>query len=312
MHTFIIALVTLALAAEGAFRACEPALFDASHRALFKAALLRGRTVDTVFLGSSRHEQAIRPALFDAATGSRSFNLAVSGTSFELYVTLLDRVIAHEGTRCVVAELSEPLLSHAPLPWETKDPIAEHVALVRLRSALRHDSLVRLAAAGLFAARFDGSETMGTEFVRVFFNGHDRACATFCRDALPLPSPSLAGARGGATDDAPFDAEARALATRFTALTARGARVILAVPPLRTDRGESIERTPRFQRFAAAVAALSGAPLYDFSRLDADAIGFADSQHLDARGAEAYTDAIARIVASGAASGVARDAHAVQ
>ncbi|MCC6807755.1 MAG: hypothetical protein IT381_10045 [Deltaproteobacteria bacterium] len=307
LRIFIFALVGIALFAEIAFRVFEPFVFEASHRALFKAALLRRQpSVDTIFLGSSRHEQALRPALFDAMTGRHSFNLAVSGTSFELYLALLDRAVARSGTRFVVAELSEPLLTHEQLAWEAaaEGSLARHVALVRLRSALRHDSLVRLLGALVVAGRFDGSETMGSAFLRALLWGHAATCASACEDALAPPPPEAIAPWAG-DEGAVYATEAHALADRFTALQAHGARVILVVPPLTTARAGSLERQDRFRRFAADVAALAGAPLYDFARLDADAIGFADSQHLDGRGAEAYTAAVARLLTAG-------DARAVQ
>jgi hypothetical protein len=290
---FTATLAVCFIALELLFRACEPLLFASSHRVLFKAALLERRTeVNVVFVGSSRTERGVLPAIFDAKVpGSRSFNMAVNGTSFDVLSAELGRIAKRPSVKLVMIELAYPVTGRGPLEWEraAEGPIASRSTLVRLRSALRHDSLARLGAALFFGPSFDGSESLGSEFVHSVLRGHVATCASPCVNVMPVPSPVVAArAMHGYTD------LAAALEERIKQLP----RAVFLVPPLKPM--DAVERTADFRRFMADVSARTGAPVYDFAALDTAATEYMDTQHLTGSGSEAYTDALARI-ANGAA-----------
>ncbi len=290
---FTSALVLCFIALELLFRVFEPLLFAASHRVLFKAALLERRDdVNVVFVGSSRTERGVRPAIFDAKVpGSRSFNMAVNGTSFDVLAAALGRIAHRPAVKLVMIELAYPITGRGPIEWEraAEGPIASRSTLVRLRSALRHDSLARLGGAVVFGAAFDGSESLGSEFVRSVLSGHQATCASQCVNALPLPAPVVAAR---ALHD--YADLAAGLEQRVRQLP----HVVFLVPPLKPM--DAVERSADFRRFMADVSARTGAPVYDFAALDTSAIEYMDTQHLTGSGSEAYTDALARI-ANGAA-----------
>jgi hypothetical protein len=156
---FALGLRSVAAAAELFLGSYERVFFDASHRALFKMALLDRRDdITTVVLGSSRHADGFIPKLFDARTGEKSFNLAVSGLSFELEGYMIDRLL-QKPPKVVVFELGDPISFHDDFRTVRAGP-----ALWRLRASLRHDSIARLLAIAVAGDRFDGGETRGNEY----------------------------------------------------------------------------------------------------------------------------------------------------
>ncbi len=306
---FLAGLALVLLVFELGFRSLQGVLFDASHRALFKVALLDRRPeVSAVVLGSSRNGAGFLPRLFDArmkALGHEvtSFNLAVSGLSYELEVYLLQR-LAGKTLDVVVFELGDPVLGHAPLDWEAQaaplDALARHLVLLRLRSALRHDSLARLLAIGVAGPRLDGSETYGTEYAAALLGARSPESCQRCEGVYPTPEPAPSSA-------AAPSAEARGFAPLLGRLQQAGAAVILVVPPLSPTRLEGNERKAEFRAHAEGLSQLIGAPLYTLTEAAQDG-DLRDWQHMGPQGAERYTDVLARLCARALSSRAPRDA----
>jgi len=270
------------------FRIFEPTLFDASHRALFKMAVLdRKPDVNVVVVGSSRHELGFRPAQFDARTRAlgrsfKSFNLAVSGLSSALETYLLGR-LSGKKLDLLIVEFDGPALGHTKLDWTGP---RSNIALLRLRSVLRHDNLARLATIGLASHRFDGSEIAGPDYIQTLRYGHDATCEA-CENVYPLPTAGIAA-------DVPLRPELQAYLEVLRPIRTEGTRILLIAPPISAEHHD-IDRTPAFQTELASLALALDSPFYNLTDLAPSDLK--DTQHLNPRGAGRYTDLLARLAA---------------
>jgi hypothetical protein len=308
---------------EVAFHILEPRLTAASHRARFKAALLREPAPhELITLGSSRMEMDFSPAAFaraSRASGKRwtAFNAAISDTSLE-YLDYLCREVAQVGRpRLALVELSEPQLKMSPLDWERPTPTRgfearmkavrdRHLALARLPTAFRVENLGRLFLMAFWADALDGSEHSGSGYLKAVFGVGGSPAALVKPEDWPVevrrPRETTAGA---------LEAEARSLARCAEHLRAGGATVAFLVPPTRFAP-DAYERRPAFRDFIARVASLSGASVLDFSVAPTPWEAYRDWTHLSAEGRVAFTVALERVLEEHGLTAPPERAHAVQ
>ena len=308
LGAYLLALALIGAALELFARGFRTTLIDASHRALFKAALLDRRLpVDVVFFGSSRTGEALRPVSFSdelAAGGARrmsAFNMSVQYTSLEILDALATRFAAAPGLRLAIVEVTKHQLTRAPVPWSDAPAGADfdarvggwlvaHSALVAARKVLVLDSLARLFAILAVGGRFDGTEQFGTDYAAKIFGG----AADVDRSAYAAVECAPVASEGG--DPSLFAGELEIYTRIAGAFSARGVQVVFYVPPMQ-DTVTATEIDPNHRALRAALHARTGAPVLDFSTCQLPPAYFRDAIHLSHVGGSHFSRMLARALA---------------
>jgi hypothetical protein len=302
------------LTLELAVRQWEPLFEAASHRALAKVTMCeRHERVDFLFLGTSRTQDGVSPALVSRAFGERhpglaalrGFNAAFTSSSLDALEALAGRLLSRPGLRIVVIELSEPQLGNPATPWLGATPdtgtlegrlagAAREIRIVRHRSAFLSDNLARLPALLLFAPSLGGWEVKGGEQVAAWLGRREKAPADFEADRW---RPSVLGpdSREGGLSEEHFRTADRC-ATVARKYRERGIQVVFASPPLSAEWSPAPERDSLKPLFAG-IAARSGCEVWDFSSLPLDRRFFRNPSHLGTEGRAHYSYALAAEIA---------------
>jgi hypothetical protein len=307
---FVLALGGLGVAAEWTVRAHEPEFTAATNRALAKAAILdRHGPVDVLFFGTSRMQDGVAPRVFSAELerllpGERlsAFNLAFTSSSLESLESLAERYRNRRGLRLSVIELSSPQLENGAPVWEVSPPAREgiegrlttwlhaHVRLIADRQALVSDNLVRLPSLLWFASDMDGSETRVVDQLLAFLGRREQPPASFDPDAWTPVRWTGSDTQGGSGQVELAERLARIAGTL-------PGRVVFVVPPYTQAFELPEERTPTMKALFAAIAARSGAEVWDYSSLDLPDHWFRGKSHLNRAGRAVFSTMLAREVA---------------
>lgn len=289
---FAASLVALVGGAEALVRWQEDAFAAASHRARFKAALLRRQTGLTFALvGTSRFNDGLDPAWLEHGRG---FNASVPSSSLAAQALLADAALARPGLKTLVLEASPRQLERAGDPslvtGEEREPedfearALGRSLLLRHRRVLMVDNLPRLVALWL-PLSFDGSEFFHTRWLLETWRAKPATLPDFPAPELRCPGPP-----GEVT------AEHEAAAVAWTALAQRARRqdadVFFVVPPVAQGRRAEL-CTPEWEALWQAVATRTGAPVYDFGcAVVPDALFHDGYEHLGVEGRAALSHVV--------------------
>ena len=314
LRVFVAGLAAMAVGLEMLVRLHEPMFEAASHRALAKVAMCeRHARVDVLFLGTSRTQDGVSPALMSRALAERDpaladvrgFNAAFTSSSLDALEALAARLLSRKDLRCVVLELSDPQRVNPATPWDGAPPdtatlegrlgvLARHVRFLRHRSAFVSDNLSRLPALLLFAPALGGWEVKGSEQVAAWL-GRTEASPTGFDAAAWRPSLIRPTGRHETLSE-----EDSRTAERFTAVARRyrerGVSVVFASPPLSAEWSPAPERDSMKPLFRE-IAERSGCEVWDFSSLPLDRRFFRNPSHLGTEGRAHYSYALAGEVA---------------
>jgi hypothetical protein len=321
LRLYVLTLVALGGVWELACRHWQPLFRAASHRSLFKVALLERRLPrDVVFFGTSRTGEALRPGPFVAEladSGSAqltAFNVSTPYTSLEILGDVTRRFMAAPGLKLAIVEVSRHQMYRAPVPWAVDDVgpdadldarafswFAHHSALFAERKVFVLNSLARLGGISLFGSRFDGTEEFGTDFVAsVLGRSHDVAPEKFHAEPC-VPDLAPASDRLLATDPASKPFPRYAEETRLYEDIARGfaehgVKVLFYVPP--TIEVGRPENDPEHRLMRANLRALTGRPVWSYAECRLPADYFRDGVHLSHLGGSHFSRMLARAVAA--------------
>jgi len=310
---YVLALLGVTATLELACRRWQPLFRAASHRSLFKAALLERRLPqDIVFFGTSRTGEALRPGALLAELSERgapplsAYNVSTPYSSLDILQVVTQRFSTAPGLKVAVIEISDDQLHRNALPWAAEPLTAgadldaraaawlqAHSALFAERKVFVLNSLGRLAVVTLFGQSLDGTEEMGTDYARAIlgrsprYESSDFHAGADCR---PRTDPVLLAA---GEDLAP---ERDIYAGIARAFAERGVEAAFYVPPVR-DPGPSGEGRPAHRAFTAALQAATGRPVWDFSDCRLPAEYFRDATHLSHLGGSHFTRFVARQMA---------------
>jgi hypothetical protein len=305
---YLAGVVLVGLLLEGACRHWGALFRAASHRSLFKAAMLEQRLPqDVVFFGTSRVGEAMRPHPFLNALGAAgappltAFNVSTPYSSLEILQFVATHFSSAPGLKLAVIEISSQQLRRNPLPWaiETNPAadfdtralgwIEERSALVRERKIFVLNSLSRLGLVLLFGPRFDGTEEFGTDYFAVIrgisqdFNPsrfHNVSCT-------PRPVDPPAGELAEHREERDIYA---ALAAEFAR---HGVKTAFLVPPS-SDPEHSPENDPGSRAFRASLGAKTARPVWDFAECRLPADYFRDRLHLSHLGGSHFSQWVAQ------------------
>ena len=311
LGTFVLGLCLGVAALEGVVRRNDPLFFAASHRALTKAALFdRHPRVDFLFLGTSRIQDGVSPALISRALeeirpelkGVRGYNAAFTSSSVDALEVLTDRFVSRPELQLIVIELSEPQTWNPPTPWTGSEPdrdtlegrlasVAREVRFIRHRSAFLSDNLARLPALLVFAPSLGGWEVKGVDQAATWLGRQEPRAEGF-EAGLWKPAILRPGGEPISLETAPSS-----IADRFAAVAARyrarGVAVVFASPPRGQDWSPAPERDSLKGLFAE-VARRSGCEVWDFSSLPLPPRFFRNPSHLGNEGRAHFSQALAR------------------
>ncbi|MSU32713.1 MAG: hypothetical protein EXS25_08670 [Pedosphaera sp.] len=311
---FVLGLIVFAGLVELGVR-CNVLLFSAaSHRALAKVAMFeRHSRVDILFLGTSRTQDGVSPALiaeavtkFSPALGEiRGYNAAFTSSSLDALEALGSRFLSKPELKLVVIELSDPQQRNPATPWNgdvvKASPStlegrliqwAQKIYCVKQRSAFVSDNITRLPALLLFAPSLGGWEVKGSDQLTVWLGHREKPAEDFDFKAWqPVMLPSNASNQSLNTG-----AEQWVIADRFSQVAsqykARGIQVVFASPPLRHHPSLTSERASMEALFQA-VSYRSQCEVWDFSSSKVADRFFRDPSHLNTEGRAHYSKALA-------------------
>lgn len=291
------------------------ALFEgASHRALAKAAMSETHPrVDFLFLGTSRTQDGVSPALVTQALGElapaleglRGYNAAFTGSSLDTLRSIAPRYQRRRGIGAVIIELSDPQISNDPSPWAEAGPAPatfedklarqlRKLALVRYRTAFLADNLGRLPALLLFAPSLGGWETRGVDQVASWLGRKEPAATGFdARLWTPevftpaAPPQKLAAAQ---------DIIATRLADLARSFMDHGIHVAFAVPPL-TRRWQPAPERDEMRPLFSEVARRGGCEVWNYAAMPVPDDLSRDPSHLNSRGRAHWSRALAQPIA---------------
>ncbi|HVE83342.1 MAG TPA: hypothetical protein VND93_10865 [Myxococcales bacterium] len=310
---YVLALLGVTAALELSCRRWQPLFRAASHRSLFKAALLERRLPqDIVFFGTSRTGEALRPgALVDELTARgapplSAYNVSTPFSSLDILQVVALRFSSAPGLKAAVIEISDDQLKRNALPWAT-DPLAgdadfdgraaawlqANSALFAERKVFVLNSLGRLAVVAFFGPSLDGTEEYGTDYVRAILGRSRRyqPSAFHAADCRPRPDGPLLAAAG---ED--LAAERDIYAGIARAFADRGVEVAFYVPAVR-DPDLAGDGRPARRAFSAALQAATGRPVWDFSDCRLPGDYFRDATHLSHLGGSHFSRFVARQMA---------------
>ena len=293
----------------------KAALFEgASHRALAKAAMSETHPrVDFLFLGTSRTQDGVSPALVTQALGElapewgglRGYNAAFTGSSLDTLRSIAPRYRGREGIGAVIIELSDPQISNDPSPWAEapppratfEDKLARQLrklAFVRHRAAFLTDNLGRLPALLLFAPSLGGWETRGVDQVASWLGRKEPAAAGF--DARLWTPEVFTPAAPPWRLIAAHDLIATSLADLARSFTDHGIHVAFAVPPL-TRRWQPAPERDELRPLFSEVARRGGCEVWNYAAVPLPDDLSRDPSHLNSRGRAHWSRALARPIA---------------
>ncbi len=311
---FVLGLIVFAGLLELGVRRNGLLFSAASHRALAKVAMFeRHSRVDILFLGTSRTQDGVSPALIAEAVTKfapalaeiRGYNAAFTSSSLDALEALASRFLSKPELKLVVIELSDPQRRNPATPWKgdvvTANPStlegrltqwAQRLHCVKQRSAFLSDNIARLPALLLFAPSLGGWEVKGADQLSVWLGHPEKPAADFDSQAWqPIVLPSNAGAQTLYTG-----AEQWVIADRFSQVAAqykaRGIQVVFASPPLRPHPSLTSERAS-MEPLLQAVSYRSQCEVWDFSASKVSDRFFRDPSHLNAEGRAHYSQALA-------------------
>ncbi len=308
---FAFSVAVLVAAGEAFVRGHEAAFAAATNRALAKAAILdRHGPVDVIFFGTSRMQDGVAPRLFSEELERlvpgepvTAFNLAFTSSSLESLEALAARYGHRPGLRLAVIELSGPQLENGPPVWEGSPPpgtdvegrltgwLHAHVRLLADRQSLVSDNLVRLPSLLWFGGAMDGSETRVLDQLLAFLGRRERAPTDVDPSAwTPRRFTGLPLGEGQGADGLLVERLAR-LAHAFAG------HAVFVVPPYTRAYEDPRERGPAMKALFAALAARSGAEVWDYSDLDLPRRWFRGKSHLNREGRAVFSTMLAREVA---------------
>lgn len=314
LAVFVAGLAAMAAGLEVLVRFQEPMFEAASHRALAKVAMCeRHARVDVLFLGTSRTQDGVSPALMSRALAGRDpalaevrgFNAAFTSSSLDALEALAARLLARKELRCVVLELSDPQRVNPATPWDGAPPdtttlegrlgvLARNLRFLRHRSAFVSDNLARLPALLLFAPALGGWEVKGSEQMAAWLGRAEASPTGFDAEAW---RPSVIQPTG--RHEALSEEDSRT-AERFAAVARRyrerGVAVVFASPPLSAEWSPAPERDSMKPLFRE-IAERSGCEVWDFSSLQLDRRFFRNPSHLGTEGRAHYSYALAGEIA---------------
>jgi hypothetical protein len=308
---FVVALVCIGAVLEGACRHWHALFRAASHRSLFKAALLEQRLPqDIVFFGTSRTGEALRPHPFlqelsaDGAPPLTAFNVSTPFSSLEILQYVGDHFASAPGLKLAVVEITRQQLGRRPLPWasahaaeidfdgRTISWLETHSSLVAERKVFVLNSLSRLGLIVLFGSMFDGTEEMGTDyFAAILGHSHDFDPSQF-RAASCVPRPV----------DAPPATLAQYVEERdiYASIAAdfakNGVKVAFFVPPS-MDPAHAAENEAPYRTLRAAIHAATGRPVWDFAACRLPPDYFRDPTHMSHLGGSHLSHFVAQAAA---------------
>lgn len=317
-----IALAVVFIAVEGCFRLGDSVFRAASHRVLNKAELLeRHRPVEFVFVGSSRSNDAVAPAVVSRSFNQqhpditlRGFDLAVRLSSKAIQAYLVDRFAERPALRVVFLEVSAPQLADLPLdlplalatplfknaPLETwlTGQLSRAVRMYELRRAFIPENLLGALTLVTLAPAFDGSEVLGTEFVEAL-RGRPSAGEPSIAEWRPTVSAIPAVNTPAPGEHALPPQVVTALAhyqTLYTRLADARVRVVFWVPPLGADPSAP-ERSADYQMLLAELARTTQAPIWDFAAEPTPSRWMRDAGHLNLAGKHAFSWSFGELLA---------------
>ena len=293
----------------------KAALFEgASHRALAKAAMSETHPrVDLLFLGTSRTQDGVSPALVTRALGElapalegfHGYNAAFTGSSLDTLRSIAPRYQTREGLGAVIIELSDPQISNDPSPWEQAVPTSvtfedklarqlRKLALIRYRTAFLTDNLGRLPALLLFAPSLGGWETRGVDQVASWLGRKEPAATDF--DARLWAPEVFTPAAPPRKLTAAHDIVATRLADLARSFMDHGIRVAFAVPPL-TRRWQPAPERDEMRPLFSEVARRGGCEVWNYAALPLLDDFSRDPSHLNSRGRAHWSRALAQPIA---------------
>ena len=310
---YLVVVAGIGLSLEAACRRWQTLFLAASHRSLFKAALLERRLPqDIVFFGTSRTGEALRPravlsALADAGAPPLSaFNVSTPFSSLDILQSVATRFAGSSGLKLAVVEISHQQLGRGDLPWaaESTTPSADfharafswletHSALVAERKVFVLNSLSRLMLVSLFAARFDGTEEFGSDYLASILGRPRDVERAQAPPISCLPRPI----------DAPpaslseFRAERDIYVQLARSFQEHGVEVAFYVPPA-LDSEHAWETGPPYRELRASIHAVTGRPIWDFSECHLPPHLYRDATHLSAAGGSYFSRLIASAIAA--------------
>ncbi|HYV47408.1 MAG TPA: hypothetical protein VFA20_21260 [Myxococcaceae bacterium] len=324
---YVLALLGVTATLELACRHWQPLFRAASHRSLFKAALLERRLPqDIVFFGTSRTGEALRPGALLAELSERgapplsAYNVSTPYSSLDILQVVAQRFSTAPGMKVAVIEISDDQLHRNSLPWATEPLAADadidaraaawlqaHSALFAERKVFVLNSLGRLGVVALFGHTLDGTEEFGTDYVRAILGQSRRyePSAFQAVDCRPRPDGPLLAAAG---ED--LAAERDIYAGIARAFAERGVEAAFYIPPVR-DPGPEGEGRPAQRAFNAALQAATGRPVWDFSDCRLPPEYFRDATHLSHLGGSHFSRMVARQMAEDARFARGLGLHAV-
>ena len=309
---YLVVVAGIALLLEGACRHWQKLFLAASHRSLFKAALLERRLPqDIVFFGTSRTGEALRPravlsALADAGAPPLSaFNVSTPFSSLDILQAVATRFSGSPGLKLAVVEISHQQLGRGALPWGAESLAADadfharaftwlekHSALVAERKIFVLNSLSRLMLVSLFAGRFDGTEEFGSDYL-VSILGLSRDIGSNAEPINCAPRPV----------DAPpaslneFGEERDIYLALARSFQEHGVEVAFYVPPA-LDSEHAWETGTPYRALRASIHAVTGRPIWDFSECHLPPHLYRDATHLSATGGSYFSRSIASAIAA--------------
>jgi hypothetical protein len=314
----VCALVGCFVVLEIFARRYEALIAAVAHRVAFKVAMFeRQPETQLLFVGTSRFNDGISPRAVTSALGAgwRGFNASTPGSSLEALAYVVQKTAHRDGLRLVLAELSDRQIAvdneftvdalpaftddaHDAEAWLATRAQARS-ALLKHRRAWVLENLPRWG--GLLAAPwFDGSEWFRTN-----------SLVEWLRPASEAPSKPWTPAPIARA--LPVEAANAHSAAAYAALAAEvmgaGRGIVFVTPPVAAkQRAASCSVTLR--ALAAEIVERSGAEVWDFACAETSDEFFHDGvEHLNERGRQAFSAAIAAGVANWLGS---KGARAVQ
>lgn len=295
---YVSALLAVGAGLELLARAYQAQFRAASHRSLFKAELLEQHLpVSTVFFGTSRTGEALRPKSFSRP----AFNVSTPFSSLEILSHVVNRFAQAPQFEVAIIEVSVQQLNHKPLPWVSSagsddglegslsNWVEAHSRLVQERKVFVFDSLARLVCQTFFSARFDGTEEFPKDYLAAIFNPQPEPAPSAFQTIEC--SPRMVDAAPSAPIE--LEAEAQAYVQQAQALASRGVKVFFYAPPTREVEASG-EATPAFRALFAALAARTGRPVLDFAQCALPPEYYRDSTHLSHLGGAHFTHLVER------------------
>jgi hypothetical protein len=283
LRNYVIGVLALLGAIEGAFRLWSPAFAACGDRILTKAGVLdRHDRVDVLFYGTSRFWDAVSPRLYaqeSSAPEMRGFNLAVTSSTLETLEMLARRFAPRPDVRLHIVELSGPQLELArpeqPSPPDAvADFAARHSRLIEYRAALRGESLERLPELLFYPTRMDGSEILLA----------DQLEAAFGRPEPRAPQIDLRPFQPAVRSE-PLTPDPRAERMLAVGRLLRvSAPVVFVVPPIQ-------KAEPHLRPYVTVLA--KEFPVWDFSDAPLPAPMFRDTTHLSKEGRALFSRLLA-------------------